>query len=223
MVWVRSKKKYMRTGTAAASHRTSGAGKLESPAEKPLEPRVPVWLIVGPALFLAGIAAGAVFSGNAPREAVSHLDFLFQTDFRLRLEDPFFSGFVSSLASSFLLAAVCFLCGLSIWGTFLLPLVPVARGVGVGLVAGYLYTAYGLQGGAFYWLLFLPGTLIGSVGIFLAVQESWRFSKRLSIGGSVKAKIGPYAFRFGLFLVPCLMGALLEWGTSAIFSSLFSF
>ncbi len=223
MVWVRSKKKYMRTGTAAASHRTSGAGKSESPAEKPLERRVPVWLIVGPALFLAGIAAGAVFSGNAPREAVSHLDFLFQTDFRLRLEDPFFSGFVSSLASSFLLAAVCFLCGLSIWGTFLLPLVPVARGVGVGLVAGYLYTAYGLQGGAFYWLLFLPGTLIGSVGIFLAVQESWRFSKRLSIGGSVKAKIGPYAFRFGLFLVPCLMGALLEWGTSAIFSSLFSF
>mgnify|MGYP001859308549 CR=1 FL=1 len=98
MVWVRSKKKYMRTGTAAASHRTSGAGKPESPAERPFEPRVPVWLIVGPALFLAGIAAGAVFSGNAPREAVSHLDFLFQTDFRLRLEDPFFFVFVSSLA-----------------------------------------------------------------------------------------------------------------------------
>ena len=87
-----------------------------SPRKEPaVESDVPLWLILGPILFFVGIAAGAVFSGYAKPETLEHLDILFQADSQLRMEESFFSGFISSVSSSFLLLLVCFLSGLSVW------------------------------------------------------------------------------------------------------------
>ena len=187
----------------------------------------PVWLLVGPMLFLTGIALGALFYTHAQWGTASRLDFLFQTDYQLRKEEPFWTGFLSSIASSFLLVFLCFLCGLSVWGPFTLPVIPIARGFGLGLGAGYLYTAYGIRGVIFYLSVFLPGALIASMGIFLALQESWLFSKSILSGSISKTerheRFYCYFVRFGLYLLPCFAGALLDWLTAAVVSPLFSF
>lgn len=182
-----------------------------SPRKEPaVESDVPLWLILGPILFFVGIAAGAVFSGYAKPETLEHLDILFQADSQLRMEESFFSGFISSVSSSFLLLFVCFLSGLSLWGTVVLPFIPVVRGMGLGLLASRLYTAFGTQGILHYLLAFLPGALLGSIGIFLAVQESWNFSKTLRVSGASQRSYGNYCMRMGLFLAPCIAGAFLD-------------
>lgn len=213
MIWIRTNRN--------TAHKKEKSGNITT------IPAPPVWLLIGPVLFLVGITLGALFYTHAQLGMDSHLDFLFQTDYRLREEEPFWAGFLSSMASSFFLIFLCFLCGLSVWGPFALPIVPVVRGFGLGLGAGYLYAAYGIRGGVFYLSVFLPGALIASLGIFLALQESWLFSKNILSGSFQKAdrheKFYRYFVRFGLYLLPCFVGALLDWLTAAVVSPLFSF
>lgn len=183
----------------------------------------PFWWVIGPLLFLLGMAAGAILCGCVQGETLSHLDFLFQTDFKLRMEDPFTGAFVSSTASSFLLMAFCYLNGMALWGILLLPVAPLLRGIGVGLIAGHLYAGYGMTGICFFLFAFLPGALISSMGIFLAVQESWNLGKKLLYQEKPVLYLGKYSMRFGLFMIPCLIGAVADWLSAIICSSFFSF
>lgn len=183
----------------------------------------PFWILCAPLLFLVGMAGGAFLSSVVGQGALSHLDFLFQTDFQMRMSDPFLGGFVSSVASSFLLMLFCYLCGMALWGIPLLPAAPVLRGIGVGLIAGHLYTGYGMVGICFFLFVLLPGSLISSCGIFLAVQESWNFCRRIFKGEKILPFLGRYTVHFGLFLIPCLVGAAADWLSAVICSSFFSF
>ena len=204
MTWVKSKQST--ESTSSSSH-----------------PGYPFWILAAPVLFLAGMAGGAFLSGIVGQGALSHLDFLFQTDFQMRMSDPFLGGFVSSAASSFLLMLFCYLCGMALWGMPLLPTAPILRGVGVGLIAGHLYTGYGMSGICFFLFVLLPGSLISSCGIFLAVQENWNFCRRIFQGEKVLPFLGRYTVHFGLFLIPCLVGAAADWLSAVICSSFFSF
>ena len=114
----------------------------KAPSEKMTNDRTPVWLLIGPVLFLIGIGTGAFFS-SLTSDVSGQLDFLFQTDCRMRLEDPFFSGFLSSMSSFFLVMAVCFLSSISVCGGILLPLDPNVRGFGLVVVVGHLFVEYG--------------------------------------------------------------------------------
>ena len=130
----------------------------KAPSEKMTNDRTPVWLLIGPVLFLIGIGTGAFFSSL--KSGVSgQLDFLFQTDCRMRL------------------------------------------------------------GVLFYSTALLPGAVIGCWGVFFAVQESWNFSRKLFSGSFGKAEkkimMGRYVTRYGLFFLPCILGAAIDWLTAA--------
>ena len=76
----------------------------------------------------------------------------------------------------------CFLCGLSIWGAYCVPLAPLFRGFGMGITAGYLYAAYGFQGFLFHLAVILPGAFICLIAILIASRESMLFSKKIHLG-----------------------------------------
>ena len=102
------------------------------------------FLLVFLGLFLiAGLILGVIFIRNADYSLLKTLDFVFFSNVKARSALPVLSIFVASLASSFLFLLFCFLCGLSIWGAYCVPLAPLFRGFGMGITAGYLYAAYG--------------------------------------------------------------------------------
>lgn len=198
-------------------------GKHKQPVQASAVYRKSFWLVVGPLLFLAGMVIGAILCGYAQKGMISHLDFLFQTDFKLRIQDPFSGAFLSSVASSFLLVAFCYLGGMALWGMLLVPIAPLLRGIGIGLIAGHLYTQYGMAGICFFLFALLPGTLISTTGICLAVQESWNLGKKILLHKSPVLYLGRYSMHFGLFMVPCLIGAIADWISAIICSAFFSF
>jgi len=109
------------------------------------------FLLVFLGLFLiAGLILGVIFIRNADYSLLKTLDFVFFSNVKARSALPVLSIFVASLASSFLFLLFCFLCGLSIWGAYCVPLAPLFRGFGMGITAGYLYAAYGFQGFLFH-------------------------------------------------------------------------
>lgn len=182
-------------------------------------------------LFLIGGAVfGAVFAKNADVLALKKMDFLFYSNFTARAGQPFLSVFSASFASSFLFILFCFLCGLSMWGMFLIPAAVFFRGFGLGLTSGYIYAAYGGKGILFHLTVILPGALFCCLAILMAAREGSRFSKRMAACGTSPSSgiisrnsMKTYLLRFGMILCVACLAALVDVFFSVCFAGMFSF
>ena len=189
------------------------------------------FLLVFLGLFLiAGLILGVIFIRNADYSLLKTLDFVFFSNVKARSALPGLSIFVASLASSFLFLLFCFLCGLSIWGAYCVPLAPLFRGFGMGITAGYLYAAYGFQGFLFHLAVILPGAFICLIAILIASRESMLFSKKIHLGRKTeeqeaqpKNNVRHFFIRFSILTGILIIGALVDVLTTVCFSGLFVF
>ena len=189
------------------------------------------FLLVFLGLFLiAGLILGVIFIRNADYSLLKTLDFVFFSNGKARSALPVLSIFVASLASSFLFLLFCFLCGLSIWGAYCVPLAPLFRGFGMGITAGYLYAAYGFQGFLFHLAVILPGAFICLIAILIASRESMLFSKKIHLGRKTeeqeaqpKNNVRHFFIRFSILTGILIIGALVDVLTTVCFSGLFVF
>lgn len=189
------------------------------------------FLLVFLGLFLiAGLILGVIFIRNADYSLLKTLDFVFFSNVKARSALPVLSIFVASLASSFLFLLFCFLCGLSIWGVYCVPLAPLFRGFGMGITAGYLYAAYGFQGFLFHLAVILPGAFICLIAILIASRESMLFSKKIHLGRKTeeqeaqpKNNVRHFFIRFSILTGILIIGALVDVLTTVCFSGLFVF
>ena len=189
------------------------------------------FLLVFLGLFLiAGLILGVIFIRNADYSLLKTLDFVFFSNVKARSALPVLSIFVASLASSFLFLLFCFLCGLSIWGAYCVPLAPLFRGFCMGITAGYLYAAYGFQGFLFHLAVILPGAFICLIAILIASRESMLFSKKIHLGRKTeeqeaqpKNNVRHFFIRFSILTGILIIGALVDVLTTVCFSGLFVF
>lgn len=189
------------------------------------------FLLVFLGLFLiAGLILGVIFIRNADYSLLKTLDFVFFSNVKARSALPVLSIFVASLASSFLFLLFCFLCGLSMWGAYCVPLAPLFRGFGMGITAGYLYAAYGFQGFLFHLAVILPGAFICLIAILIASRESMLFSKKIHLGRKTeeqetqpKNNVRHFFIRFSILTGILIIGALVDVLTTVCFSGLFVF
>ena len=189
------------------------------------------FLLVFLGLFLiAGLILGVIFIRNADYSLLKTLDFVFFSNVKARSALPVLSIFVASLASSFLFLLFCFLCGLSIWGAYCVPLAPLFRGFGMGITVGYLYAAYGFQGFLFHLAVILPGAFICLIAILIASRESMLFSKKIHLGRKTeeqeaqpKNNVRHFFIRFSILTGILIIGALVDVLTTVCFSGLFVF
>ena len=179
---------------------------------------------------IAGLILGVIFIRNADYSLLKTLDFVFFSNVKARSALPVLSIFVASLASSFLFLLFCFLCGLSIWGAYCVPLAPLFRGFGMGITAGYLYAAYGFQGFLFHLAVILPGAFICLIAILIASRESMLFSKKIHLGRKTeeqeaqpKNNVRHFFIRFSILTGILIIGALVDVLTTVCFSGLFVF
>lgn len=139
------------------------------------------------------------------------------------------SVFLASLASSFWLIVLCFLCGLSVWGFFVAPLIPFVKGIGLGLVTGYLYAVHGWSGFLACLLTVFPGALIFFFALLFAVNHSVHFSrslfKKLSSGQPVSfsEQVKKYVFSYCKLFILVLASAGADFIGASCFNGLFSF
>lgn len=165
-------------------------------------------------ILLLGVACGSFFSAGVGLDTLKKLDFLFNSNYTAHGNAQIASVFVACAASAFLFVFACFLCGLSVWGAFLVPVVPFVRGIGLGITAGYLYSTYGLHGGMFYAIVLLPGAYCCCLAIVLAAKEALLFSRKLSSSGLSEKGDAPklvnYLSQFVRILALVFLGAGLD-------------
>ena len=172
-------------------------------------------------ILIIGMVLGSIYARNIGENTLEKMDFLFACDFKARTSEPFSTSFFASFASAFIFILACFLCGLSMWGVFFVPIVLFFRGFGLGLASGYIYLVYSLKGMLFNLFVILPGAYICCISIIFASMESTKFSRSLMSGKQYR--IRTYLFHFSLILGIAFLSSVIDVLLSMCLSGLFSF
>ncbi|MCI2192390.1 MAG: stage II sporulation protein M [Oscillospiraceae bacterium] len=185
--------------------------------------RLALWAVI----LLAGVICGALLSVKLDVSHLQKVGQLFASNYSSLTTETAGQKFASSISASFVFVFVCFLCGLSVWGAFFIPMVPFFRGIGIGITGGYLYLMRGMQGFLFYGLILLPGAFFSCLSVLFASNFSWSFSKRISSAGLFGKEAPPelltYFQQFGIVLLLSIIGAALDTVLSVGFSGKFIF
>lgn len=177
--------------------------------------------------FIAGMIMGAVSIRNDSSNITDSLRQLVETYTSLRAEQGIGVNFCNSFAinSLFLAAAVFF--GFSLIGYPFLMLMPMIKGMGLGMVSGYLYSAYKFLGLGYSLLIIYPGALISIFAFIVACGNSCEYSKNAFAkairgrGQFEKDETKLFAFRQLIMLGICAAGSLIDALFSAMFSGFF--
>lgn len=178
---------------------------------------------------IVGMIYGSVIARYANTELLDNLDFLFISNFKLRLSQGLINTFSASLASYFIFWFANFLLGLTAWGTIAIPVVTFIKGIGIGLSAGYLYSTYGANGIYFYLSVMLLGAFVSSIALIKAGKEAFYFSKKLGLKLLPKYKdtkqisIIKYSVNSGYALIITAISAGIDTLMALFFSGFFSF
>ncbi len=187
-------------------------------------------LILLTAFFTAGMAFGAVLvKSSADHEWLEKLLDLLQEYSLLRSTQSLFATICNSMLANMLYLAGAFAAGLCAIGLPLLMLLPFIRGLGLGAVFGYLYSAQSLAGVGYCLLILLPGAILSTATLLIGCREGITMSfdvftvmngkKILDHSHSLRL----YCVRFGILLVLLLCASLADALFAKAFSGFFHF
>lgn len=179
----------------------------------------------------AGIVCGCILAQYGDEQTMKSLDFIFISNFKGRIEQSFFEGFKASMSAYFLFYIMSLLLGLSLWGTIGIPAVMTLKGIGAGLCAGYLISAYSFQGAVFYVIVMLPGLFLSSLSLILECKHSFRLSQKLwryfsplkKNSDQEKPDMLSFFQKSSVILLLTAAGAIVDVLFTAFFSHMFTF
>lgn len=164
------------------------------------------WLMYAmAALIIVGMTVGAVLARNGECLSYQGVSMIVKEYTSQRDLQTFWQCFISSLEAILPFFAVLFLSGLSVLGAICVPFVMFFRGLGLGLILGYLYGTFGWQGVGYSLLLILPYGFAASVALMFAAREGIRFSFRLTSQMMPSTKPSSMWPSFRLFCIRCLI------------------
>lgn len=179
------------------------------------------------AFFIIGLIIGA-FSVKTDSEGISgSLKQLVESYTELRGEQGIAANFCNSLAVNGFFVALAFFFGFSLIGYPFLMLLPMIKGMGIGIVSGYLYSTYKFLGLGYSLLIIYPGALISVFAFILACGNSCEYSKNAYAkaiqgrGQFEKDETKIFAFRQLITFALCAVGSVADALFSAMFSGFF--
>lgn len=181
--------------------------------------------------FLSGMFAIGIIIGAAAIKGdsviISKIAELTESFTATRTQQGIIENFCNSLSVSAVFLAGDLFLGFSLIGYPLLMWLPFFRGMGLGIVSGYLYSAYKMLGLGYSVLIIYPGAIVSTFAFILACSDSCEYSKNAfakSIRGRgqfEKDETKVYLIRHLIFLGICAASALIDALFSVAFSRFF--
>ncbi len=132
-------------------------------------------IIIFSVVYILGIFLGTFLVSKNSAVATAAAT-TFSGHLEVRQSAGFFRIFLNSFLDLLPVALAVYLCGTSLVGVALIPLVIAFKGVSLGVLSGYLYSAYLLKGIAFNALLLIPTNLIAAIALIICGRISYNFS-----------------------------------------------
>ena len=175
--------------------------------------------------FLTGVLTVRTYNGAFPK----YISNLFNNYFESRSRQSFFTTCLNSFSSDILLFLGAFASGLCIIGVPAVLFVLVFKGLGLGLVTGYLFSCFGFQGMAYSALLIIPVNLISCIALIFVSVGAFRFSSKLfalvrkngTRMSDFQSEFKLYCLSFGVLIIILLLSAILDAALSKAFIGFF--
>ncbi len=181
------------------------------------------------AVFTAGVVAGSVIISKDNTEIVNYIVDIFKSYTLQRGQQKLISGFLHSAVGECVYILISYFLGLSVMGLPAICALPFVKGLGTGVVLGYLYSSFKWKGVGYSLLIIFPGMLTASLALIFACGESLAMSAGLLsvINGNkapmLKDFFKIYNIRYLVFFLVSLFASLLDAVLMKSFSGLFSF
>ncbi|MDR1928147.1 MAG: stage II sporulation protein M [Oscillospiraceae bacterium] len=178
-------------------------------------------------LFALGLFLGARTAGGADHAWQTQLVTLLRQQSQLRDGRSLLGNVAAYLNHDILFLLAAYLLGLCAAGLPLLLLLPLLRGLGLGVVSGWLYFSEGLRGLGYSILVQYPAAVISMLILLAAAKEGMLMAgdMLLTVTGKqerVESGIRMYSLRFLVLAVLCVPAALLDALCFSAFSGLFA-
>ncbi len=184
-------------------------------------------MIILSALFIAGLIAGAMIIRQNDSYIMGKLDEIFISFHSTRAAQTMPETFANSILVnlSFLISAFFF--GMSCIGLPFVCIIPILRGLAIGLSSGYLYMSFGLQGIGFFTLTILPGAVIAVTMLLISCNESLKtsvdlFRMLVNNGGGDSKLIKRYLSVYIIIISLTLLSGVIDMLAVKLFSALFA-
>lgn len=181
-------------------------------------------------LLLSGLLIGVLVAKNGNESILTQVSRMFDSFYSVRENQSIGASVINSLKVSCAFWLINVLFGLCIIGIPFVTIIPVIRGLGIGLVTGYIYSIYGIKGIGYCFLIIFPGALISFIALIYAVSDSFKMSLyTLSScvnsgalkGGAEKIKI--FAVRQIFYLMLFAVSAFTDGIVNKLFAGVFNF
>lgn len=185
-------------------------------------------MIIILALFAAGVIVGSGIFRNGNSELSNELAQVFDTFVTARENQKLYVTFFNSAIINTVFLIIPFIFGLSCVGLPVTAIVAVTKGLGLGIVAGYMFSNFAMSGIGYYLLTIFPGAIIANSILLLGCNCSLFMST--DILSVILSKKQPDANMLSTYLKKYLILLIGSFAASAIdgiltkaFSYLFSF
>lgn len=127
-------------------------------------------------LFITGLIVGAL-SNNSDSEISYKIAETVKSFIASKNNNGFFDIIIISFLSNGLLMLINLFLAFSLIGYPLLIWIPCIKGIGLGAVAGYLYSVYKITGLGYCILTVFPGAIVSTVALIIACNDCCDYSK----------------------------------------------
>lgn len=181
-------------------------------------------------LLLSGLLIGVLVAKNGNESILDQVSRMFDSFYSVRENQSIGASVINSLKVSCAFWLINVLFGLCIIGIPFVTVIPVIRGLGIGLVTGYIYSIYGIKGIGYCFLITFPGALISFIALIYAVSDSFKMSlytlsscvnSGAPKGGAEKIKI--FAVRQIFYLMLFAVSAFIDGIVNKLFAGVFNF
>lgn len=204
--------------------------KLLYPKSKVANISIPKEILIFSLLLIIGILFGAFIAKRGNDTVLLQVKNMFNTFYSTRENQGIMTSVLNSVKVSGCFWLANLILGFCIIGFPFAAMMPTIRGLGVGLVTGYIYSIYGLQGVGYCFLVIFPGALISFIALIYAVSDSFKMSLcTLSAclntgtqkGGADRIKI--FMIRQIFYFILFIIAAFVDGITNNLFAGIFNF
>ncbi|MDR2752891.1 MAG: stage II sporulation protein M [Oscillospiraceae bacterium] len=204
--------------------RLPGGGKKNSRWAETLAHSWQKLVLLG--LFALGLFLGAKTAGSGTDGWQTRLTDMLRAQRLERAELRLFASALRYFGTDFLFLSASFLLGLCAAGLPFLLLLPVLRGLGVGVVSGWLYLHYSASGVGYSMLVLYPAVLVSVLIMLETCKDSMCMSgdMLLLVTGKLERAESPlrrYVSRYAAPLLCSALAAVLDALCFAAFHNVF--
>lgn len=177
-------------------------------------------------MFTIGIIIGAI-AINGDSTVIQKISELTDSFTLMKSQQGIVENFCNSLSVSALFVFSNIFLGFSLMGYPFVMWLPFLRGMGIGVVTGYLYSIYKFTGLGYCVLTIYPGAIVSTFAFILACNDSCEYSKNAFAkavrgrGQFEKDETKVYFVRQLIFMGICAASAIIDAVFSASFSRFF--